>query len=133
MFNTFKKVLNGQTIHLSDADKVSTFLLLRWLSGDPRLMPLAAQINATGTTGNFPVDNLTLLKAIQTAIHGKIRFIKFPSAKKPPKDYNVLLEKISEYFRIGPQEALEYYTWMETKHPEELDTLRTMFKMPKLS
>lgn len=126
MFNTFKKILTSQTIQPSDADKVSQFILLRWISGDARLLPLA---NAINTCGPLTVDNLTLCQSIQSFLNGKVSFIKYPSSKKKDQQAEKECELIARYFEVGLGEAKEYYDWCKLKCPKELDTLRKIYKV----
>lgn len=128
MFNVFKKILTGKKIQEEDAKKVSPFILLRWLSGDPRLMPLASQLNQLKTLPN----NYDLLIAIQGALGGNIKFIPYPSSKKSDSQGMELkdnLELIIKYFDVGEAAAAEYYDWMVQKCPHEIPNLRKMFKV----
>lgn len=125
MFNTFKKILTNQPIHQSDADKVSPFLLLRWLSGDPRLLGMANQIN--NTPSNIKLDNLVLCRGIQETLKGKIKFIKYPQSKKD-KQYEIDVTQIAKYFEVSKTEAIEYYEWMVQHCPEEIDILKSYYR-----
>ena len=128
MFNVFKKILTTSKITEEDAKKVSPFILLRWLSGDARLMPLAHQLNQVKT---LP-DNLELLRCMQASLKGKVKFIPYPSSKKADssglsKQDDCL--RISQYFDVGLQEAEEYWDWMQNNCPGELQELRKMYKV----
>ena len=127
MFTVFKKVLEQKEITPQDADKVSDFLLRRWLSGDNRLIELANTLNCLPAN---PVkqSNLVILRGISKALKGQIKFIKFPSgAKKDSKDVE-FQEMMSKFFKISPKEAIEYLDWMKMHCPEELETLKKICK-----
>lgn len=127
MFTVFKKVLEQKEITPQDADKVSDFLLRRWLSGDNRLIELANALNCLPAN---PVkqSNLVILRGISKALKGQIKFIKFPSgAKKDSKDVEYQ-EMMSKFFKISPKEAIEYLDWMKNHCPDELETLKKICK-----
>lgn len=127
MFTVFKKVLEQKEITPQDADKVSDFLLRRWLSGDNRLIELANTLNCLPAN---PVkqSNLVILRGISKALKGQIKFIKFPSgAKKDSKDVEYQ-EMMSKFFKISPKESIEYLDWMKNHCPDELETLKKICK-----
>lgn len=127
MFTVFKKVLERKEITPQDADKVSDFLLRRWLSGDNRLIELANTLNCLPAN---PVkqSNLVILRGISKALKGQIKFIKFPSgAKKDSKDVEYQ-EMMSKFFKISPKESIEYLEWMKNHCPDELETLKKICK-----
>ena len=121
MFTVFKKVLEQKEITQQDADKVSDFLLRRWLSGDTRLIELANTLNCLPKTD---VSNLTILKAISKALGGRIKFIKFPSGAKQDKIKIEHQEMISKFFKVSSKEAIEYLEWFNKHCPGELETLK---------
>ena len=41
MFNAFKKILNLEDLTQEDLDKISPFLMLRWLEGNPGCLQIA--------------------------------------------------------------------------------------------
>lgn len=128
MFNVFKKILGSGKITEEDAKKVQPFILLRWLSGDPRLIPLALQLNQLKTLPN----NLILLQAMQDALKGKVKFIKYPSSSKADSkglEAQDNIQRISKYFDVGSKEAEAYYEWMIHKCPNELQQLKNIFKI----
>lgn len=127
MFTVFKKVLEQKEITPQDADKVSDFLLRRWLSGDNRLIELANTLNCLPAN---PVKqpNPVILRGISKALKGQIKFIKFPSgAKKDSKDVD-FQDTLSKFFKISPKEAIEYLDWMKMHCPDELETLKKICK-----
>ena len=127
MFTVFKKVLEQKEITPQDADKVSDFLLRRWLSGDNRLIELANTLNCLPAN---PVkqSNLVILRGISKALRGQIKFIKFPSgAKKDSKDVE-FQDTLSKFFKISPKESIEYLDWMKNHCPDELETLKKICK-----
>lgn len=124
MFNTFKKILSGQTIQESDADKVSQFILLRWLSGDPRLLPLAITLNQCNN-----LDNLALCQAIQSFLKGKVNYIKYPTSKKKDKEILRDAQLFAMYFEVGLTEAKEYLEWCKRNCPGEIKALREIYQV----
>lgn len=129
MFNAFKKILTQEKLTDGDVSKVNTFVLLRWLSGDPRLMPLANSLNTSGGTTGFNIETRALCEAISKALKGKVRFIKYPSARKDDTSKPQIIEKISSYFEVSPTEAQEYYDWCKMHCPDELTQLKRIYKM----
>lgn len=128
MFTVFKKVLEQKEITPQDADKVSDFLLRRWLSGDNRLIELANTLNClpANPANIVKQSNLVILRGISKALKGQIKFIKFPSgAKKDSKDIEYQ-DMMSKFFKISPKEAIEYLEWMKSHCPEELETLKVI-------
>lgn len=126
MFDVFKKILTNQTISKAESEKVSQFLLLRWISGDQRLAPLA---NALNSNGNLPCDNLTLCNAIQSFLGGKVSYIKYPSSKKKDEKNEKLIECFSRYFSVSLQEAKEYYDWCLRNCPNEIKEMERLYKL----
>lgn len=120
MFSVLKKVLENKEITQQEADKVSDFIMRRWLTGDNRLIELAATLNCLPGKQN----NLSVLRGIAKALKGKIRFIKFPSV--PKADYvdegDILI--ISKFFRVSKDEGKEYIEWMLMHCPDEFDTIK---------
>lgn len=124
MFTVFKKVLEQKEITQQDADKVSDFILRRWLSGDNRLIELANTLNCLPGKQS----NLNILRGISKALRGQIKFIKFPSgAKKDTKDVE-FQDTLSKFFKISPKESIEYLEWMQQHCPDELETLKKICK-----
>lgn len=126
MFDVFKKVLTGETIREEESTKVSQFLLLRWLSGDARLIPLANSLNTC--QGDLPSQH-TIILAIQEALKGKIKFIKYPSSKKSDGYQVRQIELLARYYEVGLQEARDYYDFCKARCPEELDEILRIFKV----
>lgn len=127
MFNVFKKILSNKPLDESDAKKVQPFILLRWLSGDPRLLPLAVQLNQLKNQ----MDILDLITSIQKSLANKIKFIKYPSSKKADMN-NEDLRILSEYFNVGEEEAKEYHHWMLVNCPHEIEIIRGYFKCDQI-
>lgn len=124
MFNVFKKVLEQREITQQDADKVSDFLLRRWLSGDNRLIELSNTLNYLPGKQS----NLIILRAISYALKGQIKFIKFPSGVKQDKNSTEHQEMIMKFFRVSSKEASEYLDWFQHHCPDELETLKIICK-----
>lgn len=124
MFNVFKKILLNQPVTVEESKKVSDFVLLRWLTGDPRLIGLASSLNQVK---KLP-DSHILCNAMAKALNGQVKFIKYPSVKKLDTLKREHIEYISRYFEVGDAEANEYYEWMKNHCPDELKILKQMYK-----
>lgn len=129
MFNAFKKILTQEKLTDGEIAKVNPFVLLRWLSGDPRLVQLANTLNTAGGSAGQPLDTRVLCEAISKALKKQVRFIKYPSAKKDDTSKPQIIEKISSYFEVSPTEAQEYYEWCINHCPDELTQLKRIYKM----
>lgn len=127
MFTVFKKVLEQKEITPQDADKVSDFLLRRWLSGDNRLIELANTLNCLPANIGKQ-SNLVILRGISKALRGQIKFIKFPSGAKKDSTDVEFQDTLSKFFKISPKESIEYLEWMKMHCPEELETLKKICK-----
>lgn len=124
MFNTFKKVLANQPITTQDADKVSDFILRRWLTGDNRLIELANTLNCLPGK----LDNLLVLRGIAYALNGKVKFIKYIQGTKQDKVQEEDVVLLAKFFRVSLQEALEYLEFLKMHYPEELQLIRKIGK-----
>lgn len=120
MFKVLKKVLTNETISRTEAEKVSDFLLRRWLSGDNRLIELSNTLNLLPGKQ----DNYLILLGIQKALKGQIKFIKFPSKSKDQVNLEEYSDMLCQFFRISPQESLEYLTFFKQHCPDELETIK---------
>lgn len=127
MFTVFKKVLEQKEITPQDADKVSDFLLRRWLSGDNRLIELANNLNCL-PANTSKQSNLVILRGISKALRGQIKFIKFPSGAKKDSTDVEYQDMLSKFFKISPKESIEYLEWMQMHCPDELETLKKICK-----
>nr|DAK98482.1 MAG TPA: clamp loader A subunit [Caudoviricetes sp.] len=127
MFTVFKKVLEQKEITPQDADKVSDFLLRRWLSGDNRLIELANTLNCL-LANIGKQSNLVILRGISKALRGQIKFIKFPSGAKKDSTDVEFQDTLSKFFKISPKESIEYLEWMKMHCPDELETLKKICK-----
>lgn len=120
MFKVFNKILKQQPITQEDADKVQTFVLLRWLSADPRLYQLANTLN------QVEVDKLILLRAISKTLKGKIAFIQYPKSNKVKDDVTIKL--LQNYYNLGYNEANDYLEFCQNYCPEELEILNKKYE-----
>lgn len=124
MFNTFKKILANQEITQADADKVSDFILRRWLTGDNRLIELSNTLNCLPAK----TPNLLLLRAIAKALNGKIKFIKYIQPDKKDKVTEEDVNYIARFFNVSVTEANEYLEFLEMHYPEEIEVLKKICK-----
>lgn len=123
MFNTFKKILQNQTITEAEAKRVNPFMLRRWLSGDNRLIELANTLNTCEPQCNM----LVLCRSIAGSLNGKIQFIKFPNKAKTQDD-SANLNYIKEFFKVSEAEAIEYLKWFNNHCPQELEEIKKICK-----
>lgn len=121
MFKVFQKILDGSTISETESKKVSEFILLRWLSSDARLTSLAAALNCTNTKIISPHS---LVLALQHALKGKIKFIKFPKKLQETSENREMVKEISEFFNISLAESREFLDWCNKHCPDEIETLK---------
>jgi len=112
MFNVFKKVLSTDSkFSQEELDKVSEFVLCRWLCGNAGLVNIANTLNYYH---KIPKD--IQLKFIQNVINGRVKFIPYPkSTKEQTGDSNIAVRK---FFNVSEREAnnmLEFLTEEEMK------------------
>lgn len=124
MFNTFKKVLENKPITEQDAEKVSDFLMRRWLTGDNRLIELASTLNCLPGKQS----NLHILRGLATALNGKIKFIRFPQGSKQDPEQHEDVELVARFFRVSKDEAHEYIQWLKEHNQQELDEIKQIGK-----
>lgn len=113
MFNAFKKILDLKELTQEDLDKISPFLMLRWLEGNPGCLQIAQFLNVYN---KIPLD--AQIEFIKSITQGRIKYIKFIKGQKvESKD----LENISKFFKISLDKALLYSEFMTKEDLDQID------------
>lgn len=113
MFNAFKKILDLKELTQEDLDKISPFLMLRWLEGNPGCLQIAQFLNVYN---KIPLE--AQIEFIKSITQGRIKYIKFIKGQKvESKD----LENISKFFKISLDKALLYSEFMAKEDLDQID------------
>ena len=116
-FEIFKSVLSGKEVDKKVVEKLQSFIFLRWLSGDRRVIGAA---NVVNLYNNIP-ENLQY-KFFRKMLHGKIKYIPYPKSGKVTKVEDI--ELICKRYNVSLERAVEMF---ELVSDEELKTLRSVF------
>lgn len=111
LFDCLKTILTGQRITEDDAKSINSFVMCRWLSGDPRSIFVANQLNRYY---NIPVDKQ--YQFAQYLLKHKVKYLRYyknadftsDDYENVSKYYNISLEKAVEYTKLMSREELEY-------------------------
>jgi len=125
MFKTMQTLLSNKNPSKEEIEKISPFILLRWLSNNPLTVIPANYININYhlpmyNQYRFLDDYFTL-----TGVKSKVRFIKY---NKPNKDERSV-ENIEKYYNINHETALKYYDLMSD---EERQRFKDLYKEGKV-
>lgn len=112
MFNVFKKILKNQELTQEDLDKISPFVMCRWLQGNPGSLQIAQFLNMYY---KIPVD--AQVKVIQSILGGKVRYIQYIKGSKTDDSD---LEIISRFFNISRDKALMYSEFITEQDLREM-------------
>jgi len=104
MFNVFKKILRKEDISEEDKGKISEYVMMNWLSGDPTGQMISNVFNVY----DIPLD--AKIKFIQRVLPGSTTYIKYPKKEKF-KDENV--EVVSKFYNVTFTEARELLELMD--------------------
>ncbi len=113
MFGVFKKVLTGEEITEADASKVSDFIFLRWLTGNPNFIEMANVLN-----GMKDVPEILKLKLVQSVIGKKVRYIPYPKNLKETDDKDI--KYIMEFYNISRPKAQLYSEFISPGDMEKI-------------
>ena len=117
MFNVFKKILKNQEITPDELDKISPFIMCRWLAGNAGTLQVAQFLNLYS---KIPLK--VQVQLIQSILGTRVKYIPYiKGSKVEDKD----LEYISKYFNISKEKALMYSEFISNK---ELKDLKRMFE-----
>lgn len=113
-FDIFKTVLSGSELDSSVTSKMQSFLFLRWLSGDRRVIQSANLINLY-----YAIPENVQYMFFRKMLFGKLKFIKYPKSPKAKpleqlelisKHYKVSLELASEMAELISNDEVAYLT-----------------------
>jgi len=112
MFNAFKKILQNKDLTQEDLDKISPFIMCRWLQGNPNTLQIAQFFNL------YPKIPLEVqVKVLQSITNGKLKYIPYiKGSKVNDKD----LECISKYFKISFEKAQMYSEFITEQDLEQI-------------
>lgn len=115
LFDTLKTVLTGQAAPAHDVQNIDSFVMCRWLSGDPRSIFVANQLNRYY---NIPVDKQ--YQFAQYLLKHKVKYLRYyKNATCTADDYR----NISRYYNISFEKAVEYAKLMSREELEYINSL----------
>jgi len=118
MFKTLVSSLDKKkTPSDSDIEKIPSYILCKWLAGNPGTILAANQINYYY---NIPIKNQYYI--VKNAFADKINFIQYP--KNVSQDSLKSNEFVADYFNINIEKAKEY---MELIDKDELKNIVNMY------
>ena len=109
-FELFKTVLTGK--ESENSDKLQSFVFLRWLSGEKRVILASNMVNRYSQ-----IPENVQYQMFRKMLHGKIKFIPYPKANKSKpiedlalvsKHYNVTIERAATMIELVSDEELKY-------------------------
>ena len=112
MFNVFKKILKNQELTQEDLDKISPFVMCRWLQGNPGSLQIAQFLNMY-----YKIPVAVQVKVIQSILGGKVRYIQYIKGSKTDDSD---LEVISRFFNISRDKALMYSEFITEQDLREM-------------
>lgn len=95
LFKILNSCLKGPRAKDEEIATLSSWMLCRWLSGDPRTIGIANWINEL-----YDMPITAQYDLVRSMLHGKIRFIKFPKTPKTASDEVVL--RVAQRYRCNP-------------------------------
>jgi len=101
MFQVFDKILKKQNVSDEDLEKISTFVMNQYLSGDRVAVQLA---NIFNQYDNIPVRQR--IQVVQGLLPVGIKYIKYPKKNKEKDKY---LDLLMKHFNIRSDVAKLYY------------------------
>jgi len=117
MFNVFKKILQNKDLTQEDLDKISPFIMCRWLQGNPGTLQIAQFFNMYP---KIPLD--VQVKVLQEVTKGKLKFIPYIKGSKIDSSD---IELISKYFKISFEKAQMYSEFIT---PEDFKQIKQELK-----
>lgn len=122
MFTVFKKILRNQTITEDDLKKVNSFVMCRWLQGNPGTLQIAQFLNVYH---KIPLE--VQVQFIKSAVNGKIGYIPYIKGQKTTEDD---LSAVSEYFKISRDKAVMYSEFLTETDLTEIKEAIKRLKNP---
>lgn len=100
MFTVFKKILQNKDLTDDDVAKVNSFVMCRWLQGNPGGLQVAQFLNVYH---KLPLTVQVLF--VKSVLAGKVKYIPYIKGQKITEDD---LSSVSEYFKISRDKAIMY-------------------------
>lgn len=116
LFDTLKTIITGKDAKLEDIADINTFVMCRWLSGDPRTIMVANMLNRFP---NIPTDKQ--YEFAKYLVKHKVKYLRYYKNKHNLDEY----ENISKYYNISLDKAYEYAKLMSQ---EEFDYINAIYK-----
>lgn len=113
LFKVLGTCLKGPRAKDEDIQQLNSWMLCRWLEGDPRTVHIANAVNALY---NMPIE--AQYDFVRGMLHGKLGFIRFPKTPKRLTDEATL--KIAEHFKCNPSLVPEILSLMTEEERKEL-------------
>jgi len=101
-FDIFKTVLNGPEPDKAHIDKMSSYLFLRWLSGNQNVIHAANLLNRY-----YNVPEYLQYKMFRNNLHKKLKFIPYP--KGNDKRTFKSIEVIQKHYKVNKDIAIEMH------------------------
>lgn len=125
MANIFKTMSNivssTKPIPKEDINEIPSYIFCRFLSGDMRTLPLALTFNHFHN--EFPID--IQCELTQKYVDGKIKFIRYPSAKKKDNKDEEKLKVLMMHYDINETSAINY---LEAMDKSDIMDLMALYK-----
>lgn len=115
-FDAFTTILKGEELSQQDKEKINSYLLLRWLSGDRRVLPAANTVNQY-----YNIPAKAQYDLFRGMLHGKLKFIRYP--KGASQKTNNDIELISKHYNVSFDKAHEMLEFISKKELKELQEI----------
>lgn len=112
LFDILNSCLKGPRAPEAEVAKLSSWMLCRWLEGDPRTISIANVIN---NLCDMPIQ--AQYDFVRGMLHGKIKFVRFPKTPRVLKDDVTL--RISERYKCNPALVPELLSLMSNDEKKE--------------
>lgn len=100
LFDTLKTIIDGRDASPDDVSSIDSFVMCRWLSGDPRTIFVANELNRYF---NLPVDKQ--YEFAKYLLNHKVKYLRYYKNTKRTGDE---LKNIARYYNISAEKAVEY-------------------------
>jgi hypothetical protein len=118
MFTVFDKILKKQNITDEDIEKISSFVMNQWLSGDRVGVQFA---NIFNQYDNIPIRQR--IQVLQGLMPVGIKYIKYPKKNKEKDRY---LDLLMKHFNVRMDTAKLYYDILTVDELVELEEQYTI-------
>ncbi len=123
MFKTLGTLLNRKTSTEEEISKISSYVMINWLSNNKDTVIPANYININY---NIPITNQ--YKFLDdyfelTGIKNKISYIKYNKTNKLQNEE--IINNIERYYNVNKSDAIKYYNLMDKK---ERVAMKNMYK-----